>query len=125
VYITPTATEEKRFSGNTLAFSVVLVPQGEEGYSALITHPYLANSMFTRLFYLNGHGLKYFDKFDDQTGITGGRIIVWKVDWEGKDANNVYKAIEESADAEKNETTEPVRKTGIRNKETDNISNEQ
>jgi hypothetical protein len=46
--------------------------------------------MFTRMFYLDGHGLKYFNKFDDRQGITGGRIITWKVDWEGTDANNVY-----------------------------------
>ncbi len=39
------------------------------------------------MFYLNGHGLKYFDKFSDVRDITGGRIIVWKVNWEGKSAN--------------------------------------
>jgi dolichyl-diphosphooligosaccharide--protein glycosyltransferase len=126
VYVTPTGTEERKFSGNTLEFSVVLVPRGEEGYSALITHPYLANSIFTRLFYLNGHGLKYFDKFDDQTGITGGRIIVWKVDWEGKDANNAYKAIEPNAE-DTNVTKAPAEKTKnpAKNVSTDASANEQ
>ena len=106
VYVTPDGTEEKKFEGNTLPLSIVLVPSGEAGYSALITHPYLANSMFTRLFYLGGHGLRHFDKFDDQRGVTGGRILVWKVDWEGTDSNIVYKALEasEALDEDGNET---------------------
>ena len=39
------------------------------------------------MFYLNGHGLKYFDKFSDLSDITGGRIIVWKVNWNGNSTN--------------------------------------
>ncbi|MBW2964719.1 hypothetical protein KY363_04630 [Candidatus Woesearchaeota archaeon] len=93
VYITENGTEEKKFTENTLDFSLVLVPSGD-GYSSLVTHPYLANSMFTRLFYLNGHGLRNFDKFDDQRGVTGGRIIVWKVDWEGNTTNYAYSKME-------------------------------
>jgi len=104
VYVTENGTEEKLFEGNTLGFSVVLLPRGEAGYASVLTHPYLANSMFTRLFYMEGHGLSYFDKFDDQNGVTGGRILVWKVDWEGTDANEVYKAVA----AGKNETEETV-----------------
>jgi dolichyl-diphosphooligosaccharide--protein glycosyltransferase len=94
VYVTENGTEERMFEGDLLPFSIVIIPKGE-GYASLIAHPYLANSIFTRLFYLDGQGLRYFDKFDDQQGVTGGRIIVWKVDWEGTDPNVVYKPAED------------------------------
>jgi asparagine N-glycosylation enzyme membrane subunit Stt3 len=119
VYVTENGTEEKTFSGNLLPFSIVLIPKDNTYYS-LVTHPALANSMFTRLFYLEGHGLRYFDKFDDQTGITGGRVIVWKVDWTGKDSNQAYKPLEKEASISANETNVPVdknttKKTSITN----------
>lgn len=47
-----------------------------------IMDPKLSTSMFTRLFYLDGHGLEHFEKFAEETDITGGKIIVWKVKWE-------------------------------------------
>jgi len=45
----------------------------------------LTASMFTRMFYQEGIGLRYFKKFSDERSVFGGRIIVWKVDWEGKE----------------------------------------
>lgn len=47
----------------------------------LITSQELADSMFTRLFYLEGVGTRHFQKFSDKTTFTGLRIIVWKVKW--------------------------------------------
>lgn len=96
VYVTENGTEEKFFEGNLLEFSMVLVPSGY-GYSSLITHPYLSNSIFTRLFYLEGHGLEHFNKFNDKTGVNGWRIITWKVDWEGEDMNKAFKQVEANA----------------------------
>ncbi len=100
-YVTEDGTREKLFGENTYPFSLILIPTGDGGYASLISQPQLANSIFTRLFYLEGHGLQYFDKFNDQRGITGGRIITWKVDWDGKDSNAVYYS---KADIDKNET---------------------
>ena len=57
----------------------------EDGYYSLIMAPELVNSMFTRLFYLNGHGIKYFDRFDDSQGFSNFQIRVWKVDWGGNE----------------------------------------
>jgi len=122
VFVTDNATQEKKFSGNTLPFSVVLVPQ-DNGYSVIVTHPSLANSIFTRLFYLNGHGLEYFDKFDDQTGINSGRIIVWKVDWEGKDANMGYQKAQNENEPLNNQTVNAT-KVNSTTKKTANSSNE-
>ena len=51
-------------------------------YQGLIADPLLIESTFTKLFFLEGKGMKHFEKFSDVTDITGVRIIVWKVNWE-------------------------------------------
>ncbi|MBU0471864.1 MAG: hypothetical protein KKF65_04510 [Nanoarchaeota archaeon] len=48
---------------------------------ALVSHPELSASLFTRLFYFDGRGTSHFEKFSDLTTVTGIRIIVWKVVW--------------------------------------------
>lgn len=48
---------------------------------ALVSHPDLSKSLFTKLFYLDGRYTKHFEKFSDLTTVTGSRIIVWKVKW--------------------------------------------
>ncbi|MBC8500875.1 MAG: glycosyltransferase family 39 protein [Nanoarchaeota archaeon] len=48
---------------------------------ALVTHPSLSQSLFTRLFYLDGRYTTHFEKFSDLTSVSGSRILVWKVDW--------------------------------------------
>jgi len=78
---------KKRSFNDTIGLSMVIIPKGKESYQALMMHPDLDKSMFTIMFYLNGHGLKYFEKFSDTSDITGGRIIIWKVNWKGKAAN--------------------------------------
>jgi len=74
---------EKKYANNTLPYSLGIVKKGD-GYQAIMMSPQLAASMFTRLFYFDGAGLKHFDKFDHEVDISGQNIIVWKVDWEGK-----------------------------------------
>ncbi|NQU98266.1 hypothetical protein HQ533_02265 [Candidatus Woesearchaeota archaeon] len=48
---------------------------------ALVTHPDLSQSLFTKLFYMDGRHTSHFEKFSDMTAVTGSRIIVWKVNW--------------------------------------------
>ncbi len=75
----------KKFENNTLVdLSVDLIIDSDGNYNILLLSPQLAESMFTRLFYYDGAGLKHFDMFSDIKDVTGARIIVWKVDWEGK-----------------------------------------
>jgi hypothetical protein len=52
----------------------------------LLADPALASSMFTQLYYLDGRYSKHFVKFYDRTGLTGTRVLIWKVDWNGTDA---------------------------------------
>jgi dolichyl-phosphooligosaccharide-protein glycotransferase len=69
-------TEEH--SENTLGYGILLM----EGNRVLYASPELVDSMFTRLFYLDGQGMEGFEKFHDIVDVTGQRIITWKVRWE-------------------------------------------
>ena len=75
----------KEFDNNTIGeLAVDLIEDSSGNYNIIIMGPQLAGSIFTRLFYYEGAGLKHFDKFSDITDVTGSRIIIWKVDWQGK-----------------------------------------
>ena len=65
----------------SLLIDVQIDSNNQTKYKALIADPLLIDSTFTRLFFLDGKGTKYFEKFSDTTDITGSRIIVWKVKW--------------------------------------------
>jgi len=94
VYIDQGEIREKRFSGNLLGLSVLFVPDGD-GFKLLVASPEQANSLFTKLFFLDGHGTKCFELFDDRRSFSGGRILVWKVDWSCSQGNVVFKPKEE------------------------------
>ncbi len=68
----------KDFTGNKIGYGVVLSQNNRTIY---FMSEELVGSMFTRLFYLDGRGLKYFHKFYDTTTVGGSRIITWKVEW--------------------------------------------
>ncbi|MCK4589186.1 MAG: peptidylprolyl isomerase [Nanoarchaeota archaeon] len=89
VYATKDSIEEKKFSGSTTGFSAVLIPNGDN-YNMMLTDPLQAKSMFTQLFFFNGHGLECFDLFDERRQVTGGKISIWTVDWNCEGTNKVY-----------------------------------
>lgn len=89
VYATKEKIEEKTFDGQEAGFSIILIPGGNE-YKSILVDPLQAASTFTKLFFLEGHGMKCFSKFYDVREPTGGRIITWKVDYGCKQENNVY-----------------------------------
>ncbi len=97
----------KKEFNNTIGISMMLIPTGEDSYSTLMMHPDLDKSMFTIMFYLNGHGLKYFEKFSDTTDITGGRIIVWKVNWQGN-STNLFEYYQPKPEPEEELEEEPI-----------------
>jgi len=68
--------------------SVLLAPQGN-GWRAMLVDRRLAKSMFTRLFFLEGHGTQYFEKFAEDNQLAGGKVIAWKVDWSGSQDNQL------------------------------------
>ena len=109
VYADEQGVKEKKYNQNLIGVSVVWIP---ESNSILLTHPLQANSVYTRLFFLNGHGMECFTKFDEQIQLTGGKIQVWKVDWDCQQENKVFfqEPIEEispiSVPSEEKENTE-------------------
>ena len=78
---------------------LALIKDGDS-YNLLQMDSDLTASIFTRLFYQDGVGLRYFKKFSDERSLFGSRIIVWKVDWEGKEKNIIEAPKEEAAASE-------------------------
>lgn len=95
VFPTKNGIDKMEFDNNTIGYSMALIPNGDQ-WNYVMMLPPLEDSMFTRLFYLDGHGLTNFKKFSDERSVIGNRIIVWKVDWEGTERNEVYFAEEET-----------------------------
>ena len=93
IYVTPSEVIEKKISGPNSGFSIILIPAGDS-YTMLPADPLQANSMFAKLYFLNGHGQTCFSKFDEANNINGGKIITWKVDYNCQQKNNVFFAEE-------------------------------
>jgi len=68
----------KRYNDKEIGYAAALLPDGK---TILLMSEELADSMFTRLFYFDGIGMKNFKKFYDTRDITGARIITWKIEW--------------------------------------------
>jgi dolichyl-phosphooligosaccharide-protein glycotransferase len=71
---------------NGRPLGATLIKQGSTYTSVLMDYE-LTGSMFTRLFYHDAYGLSHFDEFTRAREITGGEIIVWKVNWPGRTLN--------------------------------------
>ncbi len=98
VYADKDGIKEKKFAGSQLPFSVILIPS-EENYNVLLSDPTLAASTLTKLFFLNGHGMKCFSKFDESIPFTGGKISTWEVDYSCQQSNKVFFLPKEEAHA--------------------------
>ncbi len=94
VYPDLTGLHKMEYTQNTIPYGVTLVPQGKDAYAILLMSPELADSTFTRLFYLRGHGSKYFKRFSFQKSVVGENIWVWKIDWEGSEPNVIEEFLE-------------------------------
>jgi dolichyl-diphosphooligosaccharide--protein glycosyltransferase len=77
---------QKWFNGTTLEFGMTIIPKNENDLEAVLSSKELTGGMFTRMFYMQGHGLKYFKLFRHEKGLTGTDIYTYKIDWSGKDA---------------------------------------
>ncbi len=72
---------------SNMDLSVILIPKSNLNYNAILLSKELARSMFTRLYFLEGHGLKHFEKVYSDRELTQGDLYVWKVDWQGQQNN--------------------------------------
>ncbi|RMF06660.1 hypothetical protein D6764_01745 [Candidatus Woesearchaeota archaeon] len=72
---------EKTFKKPIIPYSAALFSKEGRTYS-IFMHPKLAKSMFTRMFFFEGKGLKYFTPLSHRKQVTGGDLYAYKVDWE-------------------------------------------
>ncbi len=83
VYASNDSFEVRTYAQDTFGNSVGLLYDTEKDtYYSIILTDELSKSMFTRLFYFNSAGTKYFKFFDRERDITGLDILVWQVDWD-------------------------------------------
>ncbi|MFT4303349.1 MAG: STT3 domain-containing protein [Candidatus Woesearchaeota archaeon] len=75
---------------DNLEMGVMFWPEDPFTMRISMMHPKLVGSMFARLYWMQGHGLRFFDKFDEQRSPLGTVIYTWKVDWEGTNKINIY-----------------------------------
>jgi dolichyl-phosphooligosaccharide-protein glycotransferase len=94
VYVDDESVKELKYEGDTAGISIALIPE-ENGYSVLFMDPLQAGSMFTILYFYQGHGLKCFELFKSDYSFTGNVIHTWKVDWECNVENNLFQTPEE------------------------------
>jgi len=66
---------------------VILIP-ANTGFNVMLAQYPLGNSLYTKLFYLNGYGTTKFEKFDEQQSVTGVRFSIWKVNWSDVNQSN-------------------------------------
>jgi len=89
VYPTPEGELIKKvFTNNTIPqqLAILAIPRGD-AFNTVVASPELIDGMFAKMFYLEGHSLKYFKLLTRQTGFTGTDVWIWQVDWEGKQEN--------------------------------------
>ncbi len=86
VYNSDGAKSELETEGGNKDLSIVMWPSGD-GMSAIPAYSDVADSMFTRLYFMQGLGLKYFKPFSAEKQLTGGDVFVYKLDWAGSGAN--------------------------------------
>ena len=82
VYPTEKGIDEREYKDNAIPYSIAIIKSGDS-YQSIMMAPELATSIFTRLFFYDGKGLEHYEKFHDVIDVTGARIIVWKINWEG------------------------------------------
>ncbi len=86
-------------------YGIILKKEGES-YSFVICHTMLADSMFTRLFFLDGAGTNYFDLFHSDTDTFGNEFYIWKVNWSPDKIRDNFRLVDSLESEEKGEEEE-------------------
>lgn len=78
----------EKYYNNTIPYSAAII-RTSSGMQSFLMSPKLAGSMFTRMYFYKDSTLEHFNIFSTKTQITGGDILVWKVNWDGKGEDNM------------------------------------
>lgn len=68
-----------KINESNFPYNIVVFKDSANNYGTLITHPLLSESLFTKLFFLDGMYTDHFEKVFDQRDFRGQKIVVWKV----------------------------------------------
>lgn len=88
---------QKEYTNSTLDGGIILIPADENNFMNTIVPTSLLNSMFTRLYFVDGQGLKNFKLVNRQAQKFGGPITTWKVDWNSNEPNLISTLKERNA----------------------------
>ncbi len=73
---------------NNRVLGTALIQSGSSWF-VVMSDPALADSVFTRLYWHDGKGLKYFKQLTHQSSFNGNQIFVYKVDWDGTQSSSI------------------------------------
>jgi dolichyl-diphosphooligosaccharide--protein glycosyltransferase len=83
-------------------YGIILKKDGES-YSFVICHTMLADSIFTRLFFLDGAGTNYFDLFHSDTDTFGNDFYIWKVNWKPEKIRDNFRVVDSLENGDEDE----------------------
>ncbi len=92
----------KIFNTSNIGLSLSLIKDGGS-YQNFFSSPEHAASMFNRLFFFEGERLRHYRLFHFAKGLTGSKISVWRLDWEGGEPNMAEK-FKEKAEVKSGDT---------------------
>lgn len=93
-YVTRSGLERRSFSENTIGAGMTLIPAGSDSFRGIVSSPELVGSLFTKMFHMDGHGLRHFDLFYKERGLTGTDVRVYKADWQSQDVRIVEQYVD-------------------------------
>jgi hypothetical protein len=70
----------KEYNKDTAGYGAIIYP-ASGGYRSIVMSTEQTMSVFTRLYFFKGVGLKYFEKISTKTGVDGTEINLFKVNW--------------------------------------------
>ena len=95
VYADTEGVKELRYNDASNSFSIVLIPTNG-GFDSILVSKEHATSLFMKLFFFDGHGLKHFKLISDTKSFMNQRVQVWKVYWEPQDPIKIFQQKESS-----------------------------
>jgi len=83
-----------QMNGSTVDAGLTFIPENRDTFTAIISSPELTGSMFTVMFYMDGHGLRYFEPFFKERGLIGTDVKVYRTNWNGGKAHIEQKYVD-------------------------------
>ncbi len=73
--------EEKILEESNMSHSLLFIDTKEDSYKTVFIDKILARSMFVKMYFYGGEGLRYFKKAREEKTLEGNSIYVYKIKW--------------------------------------------